>query len=332
MTNQEAAVEVPRLLSFRDFPWRWRDISLGYLPFLLLSAILFPFRHALQHMLVNAPNWTWIILSYAAGTWMFLIPICVVWKRTGLPRWPRPRVMIVDLLLAIPLAVVSLAIEGATASGLIAWLGESTGGGGPIEAMLYSTHRFEWIALYILGIVVAPLGEEPFHRGMLYNALRQRIHWGLAAVFVSVVFAIFHPYGIPERVGVFVSGLFLAGFYEWRKTLFAPMALHALMNCCGMTALLFTAVAYENSPMIGMAIEPRDNGGLVVKIMPGSGAEIAGIQVGDIIREVDGRSVREVRQVFSIMQMHKFGDSVTVKYLRDGKPLTVEVRLKERPK
>ena len=221
-------------------------------------------------------------------------------------------------------AVVTFVVHGL--------LGDSARGSSPIDAMFYSTDPIQWNSLYALGVVVAPLGEEPFHRGMLYNALRQRMHWVLAAVLSSVVFALFHPYGLADRAGVFVSGLFLAGFYEWRKTLVAPMVLHALENAYAMTVTFFMVAAFANSPMIGLGIEGRDDGCLVVQIAPGSPAEEAGIQVGDIIREMDVYSVRDYLHIFSFLRMHKVGDTIPVKYLRDGKEFTVDVTLRERPK
>jgi membrane protease YdiL (CAAX protease family) len=320
-------MEVVRPQTFRDFPWRWRDVLMGYLPLLLVAAISFPIRH----LFLNAPSWAWIAFRYATGTWMFAYPVYIVRKRTRLAGWPRPRIMILQALLAIPLVVISFAIGGVVTSGVNGLLGDSAPGDNPIDALFHSTNPLRWVFLYILGLVVAPLGEEPFHRGMLYNALRQRMHWVPAAVLVSVVFALFHPYGLADRAAVFVSGLFLAGFYEWKKSLFAPMVLHAFMNASSMTVAFYMAAAFANSPMIGLATQGRDDGCLVVLVTPGGPAEKAGIQAGDILREMDVYSVREHRHLFSIMQMHKAGDIIPVKYLRGGKEFAVDVTLKKRP-
>jgi S1-C subfamily serine protease len=150
-------------------------------------------------------------------------------------------------------------------------------------------------------------------------------------VLVSVVFAVFHPYGLADRAGVFVSGLFLAGFYEWRKTLVAPMMLHALENAYAMTVTFLMVAAFANSPMIGLGIEGREEGCLVVQVAPASPAEEAGIQVGDIIREMDVNSVRDYLHIISFLRTHKVGDTIAVKYVRGGKEFTVDVTLKERP-
>jgi membrane protease YdiL (CAAX protease family) len=256
----------------------------------------------------------------------------VVRKRTGLPAWPRPRVLVRNTLLSIPLVILAIVTAGIVTVVLQRLLGDPGGGSGPLDVMLATTNPIQWIFVYLLGVVAAPLGEEPFYRGMFFNALRQRIHWVLAALITSAVFALFHPFRLPERAGIFVLGLFMAGLYEWRKTLVAPMVFHALVNAFTLTVAFFTAAAIASSPMIGLAVEGRDDGCLIVQIAPGSGAEEAGIRVGDLIREMDVYSVREHQHIISIMQMHKVGDKIPVKYVRDGNDHTVDVTLKKRSK
>ena len=275
----EAPMEVGPRLSFRDFPWRWRDVLMGYLPFFMANAILFPMRQ----VFLNAPSWIWIAISYVGGGWMFVYPFYVVRKRTGLPAWPRPRVLVIQTLLAVPIFVVAMVTVTVVTLALERLLGDSARGGSPFDAMVFSTRPILWIAFSVLAVVVAPLGEEPFYRGMIYNALRQRMHRVLAAVLTSIVFALFHPFGLADRAGVFVVGLFLAGFYEWRKTLVAPMVLHALFKAVALTAMLAMAAAFANSPMIGLGVEARDEGCLVVQVVPGGAAEEAGIQIGDMV-------------------------------------------------
>ena len=68
---------------------------------------------------------------------------------------------------------------------------------------------------------------------MLYNALRRRLPVIVAAPIQAVIFALVHPFGLAYRAGIAVIGLALAVFYEWRKTLVAPMLLHAMINADG---------------------------------------------------------------------------------------------------
>ena len=140
---------------------------------------------------------------------MFAYSLYVVTKRTGLPAWPRPRSLVVQTLLAIPLVVIAIPAVGVTTFAVNRLLGDAARGRTPFDAMVYSTNPIPWIAFFILGVVVAPLAEEPFHRGMLFNALRQRMHWVVAAVLMSVVFALFHPYGLADRAE------FLFWVYSW---------------------------------------------------------------------------------------------------------------------
>ena len=112
----------------------------------------------------------------------------------------------------------------------------------------------------------------------------------------------------------------------------APMAFHAMVNAWALTATFVTAAAFANSPMIGLETEGRDEGCLVVQVTPGSPAEEAGIHAGDIVTELDVYSVREHPDIFSVLAIHKAGDTIPVKYLRNGKQFAVDVTLKKRPK
>ncbi|HEX2090341.1 MAG TPA: type II CAAX endopeptidase family protein [Actinomycetota bacterium] len=81
-------------------------------------------------------------------------------------------------------------------------------------------------------IVLAPICEEIFFRGFLYNGLRRRLPvWG-AAVVSSVVFGLVHvhPLLIPP---LFVVGLGLALLYERQQSLLAPVVAHATFNILG---------------------------------------------------------------------------------------------------
>ena len=51
----------------------------------------------------------------------------------------------------------------------------------PFEGMQQHRERYQSIALIIMAIVVAPLAEEVFFRGMVYNALQRRMHFLFAA-------------------------------------------------------------------------------------------------------------------------------------------------------
>lgn len=65
----------------------------------------------------------------------------------------------------------------------------------------------------------------------------------------------------------------------------------------------------------------------VQSVMEDSGAEKAGIQNGDIIKEIDGLKISKFSDLKGHLSTKRPDDVVTVKLLRDGTPKTVSVKL-----
>jgi len=89
---------------------------------------------------------------------------------------------------------------------------------------------------------------------------------------------------------------------------------------------------------------PSDSGVLVMQVEPGSAAERAGIRGGnqrvyygnyeiiiggDLIVEMDGQPIEGMPDLTHLMNKHRGGDMVTIGLYRDGKKITVRVRLDE---
>jgi len=93
-------------------------------------------------------------------------------------------------------------------------------------------------------LIVAPIAEELFFRGVFYRAIRDR-HGVVAGVSVSaLLFALFHTAGsisfseVYALATTFALGVALAAQYERRRNLVAPIAAHAAFNLTGMLLLL----------------------------------------------------------------------------------------------
>ncbi len=71
----------------------------------------------------------------------------------------------------------------------------------------------------------------------------------------------------------------------------------------------------------------KARGVIISEVIKGSPADKAGLKEGDVILEVDGRKVKNVFTLRSIIQSKMPGERVKVKLLRDGKEMTVEVEL-----
>jgi membrane protease YdiL (CAAX protease family) len=85
-------------------------------------------------------------------------------------------------------------------------------------------------------VLAAPIGEETFFRGFLYNGLRRRFSPAVAAVISGLAFGLVHFAALSFLLiipGLFVIGIGLALVYEWRQSLLASMAAHATFNLVG---------------------------------------------------------------------------------------------------
>lgn len=81
-------------------------------------------------------------------------------------------------------------------------------------------------------IVLAPLSEEMFFRGMLHQGVRRWLRLGPGLILSSAVFAGTHviPLVIPS---IFVLALVLGTVYERSKSLWVPIIAHAAFNVVG---------------------------------------------------------------------------------------------------
>lgn len=89
--------------------------------------------------------------------------------------------------------------------------------------------------LAISTIVLAPIAEELFFRGMLHQSLRKRWRFLPAAVLSSALFGAAHldPLVIPS---IFALALVLTTMYERERSLWVPIVAHAAFNVVGFTA------------------------------------------------------------------------------------------------
>jgi putative serine protease PepD len=73
------------------------------------------------------------------------------------------------------------------------------------------------------------------------------------------------------------------------------------------------------------------DGALVQEVASGSPAAKAGLQVGDLVTAIDGRSIQGSGEMVAAIRDHKPGDKVTVTVNRGGNQTTISATLGERP-
>jgi serine protease DegS len=85
----------------------------------------------------------------------------------------------------------------------------------------------------------------------------------------------------------------------------------------------------EDLPVEEGALIDEGPGG--VAVIPGTPADAAGLESGDIITEVGGRPVVEGRDIVVLLLPFRPGDTVPLTVLRGGEELEIEVTLGELP-
>ena len=72
-----------------------------------------------------------------------------------------------------------------------------------------------------------------------------------------------------------------------------------------------------------------DSGALITMIEPGSAAEDSGLQVDDIIVAVNDKKISDASELRNTIGLMGFGESLNIRYIRDGKTKTVKATLGE---
>lgn len=86
----------------------------------------------------------------------------------------------------------------------------------------------------------------------------------------------------------------------------------------------------SNGVLLGVAVESATDGGQgvrVVRVVPGSPAEDAGLETGDIITKVDDTDIGSASELVRTIGSHDPGDTVTITYEHDGESNSADVTL-----
>lgn len=100
------------------------------------------------------------------------------------------------------------------------------------------------IVTWLYAVVIAPLHEELFFRGVLFRAVRDRRGLVAGMIATGAGFAVIHYLPGPWQDSVlliavmFFNGMALAWFYERRGTLIAPIVAHMVFNVIGLSLIL----------------------------------------------------------------------------------------------
>lgn len=99
-----------------------------------------------------------------------------------------------------------------------------------------------------------------------------------------------------------------------------------------MVARPATAATLESAkPWLGVGIEKGPKGVRINRVITGTPAEGAGLRLGDEITAIGGVSVKDPTEMITTVQNQGVGNTVTVHFIRAGKPESQAIKLVARP-
>jgi membrane protease YdiL (CAAX protease family) len=311
---------------FYNSSWTTRSLVAGLAIISLLRASVF-----IDHSWLGYLPWIVSLVVYGLLPQIFLLLFPIITRiprsRFFIPSWRR---CLVEFGIAI-LVVIAVAIVAALVNFILDRISPGTSLEPEQFTRLSESSQTSLVLLILsFSFTFVPVAEELFFRGFLQNALRARLPWTLAIVTQSLIFGFGHTFGMVHSIAASVMGLILALVYEWRKTLITPMLIHGLSNALSALSVLLLALAYANSPVLGVGGDTKDAAVVVRLIVPDSAAEKAGLQIGDEIASFNGQPIRDFRQLAQSVRLHKAGDTIPVSVKRAGSSMTLNVVLQRR--
>ncbi len=101
------------------------------------------------------------------------------------------------------------------------------------EAAITSWHnansRYYPLTVFISSVLVAPLFEEIFFRGLVFKQLSNQLNVLFAALFSALFFAAIH-WSWPEFISLFVAALLYAYLLHRSQNLYIPLLAHIVHN------------------------------------------------------------------------------------------------------
>lgn len=76
---------------------------------------------------------------------------------------------------------------------------------------------------------------------------------------------------------------------------------------------------------------PTDKGVVITNVLPGGEADKSGVQVGDILIQIDDIAINNVRDLVKVINKHEVGDKVAMELFRGPKKIQLETMLEKAP-
>lgn len=210
---------------------------------MLAYLVLFSFGSALFVPLITtfaAPGWVDVTTGFVMlplFLLLFNLPFLnspLTMAQIGLRLRPLLRQVgagIAGFLITVPLVVLAVQISGRLLPSL-------PGEEHPISRDLADPSRV--LPAFLAAVIFAPIVEELFFRGCLFQGIlvRTRRLW-LAVILSSIAFAAIHPQGAESWLPLATVGAVAAGVYYHTGSMLATITMHALWNFTVLSAAVF---------------------------------------------------------------------------------------------
>jgi membrane protease YdiL (CAAX protease family) len=222
----------------REVPWG----PLDAVPVFVLAIILSFIGSVPAVLLLSADGsrFVWIALVGEVG----FLGAVVIWlrvvRRVPLGALGAPREPLRDLGVGL-LSGGGLVVVGWIAGIVVVVVARLILGHAPVqpEQIPLSVQGPSLLLSGIVVVVAAPIGEEVFFRGFLFQGLRRRLSLWPAALISAAVFAVVH--WSPILIfALFPIGVGLALVFEHRRSLLSSIAAHAVFNLVGILVIVAT--------------------------------------------------------------------------------------------
>jgi hypothetical protein len=246
-----------RQLRVRRFlaPERYRGPSVLILLALVLvlaSVITAPFGAEAAGLLLGTGELTLvgsIVLLVSTQAALLLVSWLLVFRPNALAALPR-----------FPGSDPGRAVRMGLGWGVVAWIGASLASAAVVsllealglevapQAAEQALGLVEpWVAVLAI-VLLAPIAEELFFRGVVFNAFLRERGPRLAYIGSAALFAVIHL-SIVALLPIFLLGLALAWVYDRTGSLLAPIVMHAVVN--GISVAIALLVRFE---IIGLPV------------------------------------------------------------------------------
>lgn len=215
-----------------------RESRTGLVVMAFMSIFAYAGVMALTYTIVGKPVFAVAYTNAFAAT-------CVVfWRRRNstAPIIKKQRIPTMECVI-VPVITIVMTL-GSTVLAL--WVKQSLNQPSPMQKLSETTPA---IAIVIMSLIIAPIGEEALMRGFIYPILRRKLSVTSTIVVTALLFAMLHG-NIVQIILTIPLGIALGYLYERTHNLLACIGMHMLFNA---TALLLPSVHVGNMDAVAAA-------------------------------------------------------------------------------